>query len=113
MINAHKICLKIGPQVIFEDISFTFDAYDRVGLVGRNGSGKSTLLKMIAGQQQLDGGAIGLVRGKKLAYLPQEVVMQSNKSVLDETCTTFEHLVLLQEEQRALEQQLHEHSDNH
>lgn len=113
MINAHKICLKLGPQVIFEDVSFSFDNYDRVGLVGRNGSGKSTLLKMIAGEQELDGGTIGLVRGKKLAYLPQEVVMQSDKSILDETCTTFEHLATLQEEQRSLEKKLHEQSDNH
>lgn len=113
IINAHKVCLKIGPQVIFEDLSFNFDSYDRVGLVGRNGSGKSTLLKMIAGQQALDGGTIGLARGKKIAYLPQEVVMQSNKSVIDETCTTFAHLAVLQEEQRELEKQLHERSDDH
>lgn len=112
IINAHKVCLKIGPQVIFEDLSFNFDSYDRVGLVGRNGSGKSTLLKMIAGQQALDGGTIGLARGKKIAYLPQEVVMQSEKSVIDETCTVFEHLSSLKEEQRELEKQLHERSDD-
>jgi len=47
MINAYKLHLEMGGQVIFDDVSFTFDNTQRIGLVGRNGSGKSTLLKLL------------------------------------------------------------------
>lgn len=39
-------------RTILDDLNFTFEAGDRVGVVGRNGSGKSTLLKLLVGAYQ-------------------------------------------------------------
>lgn len=39
-------------RTILDDISFSFQAGDRIGVVGRNGSGKSTLLKLLVGAYQ-------------------------------------------------------------
>ena len=39
-------------EPLFQNISFTVDAGEKVALVGNNGSGKSTFLKIIAGQLQ-------------------------------------------------------------
>lgn len=103
MINLYNICLEFGGQKIFNNISASLAAKDRVGLVGRNGSGKSTLLKIVAGQQQVDGGSVALVKNKKIAYLPQEVVLQSDKTILRETCAAFEGLMELLHEQSELE----------
>lgn len=103
MINVHNITLDFAGQKIFDALSFTCDAQDRIGLVGRNGSGKSTLLKVIAGQQDLTDGSVSIIKNKKLAYLPQEVVLFSDKSILDETCTAFEEINKLQQEQANLE----------
>ena len=75
MINGYNVCLEMVEQVIFDDISFVFDADQRIGLVGRNGSGKSTLLKVIAGKQQLDKGSVAIQKGKTIAYLSQDVVL--------------------------------------
>jgi len=93
-------------QVIFDDISFVFDQNQRIGLVGRNGSGKSTLLKAIAGKQQLDKGAIAIQKGKTIAYLSQDVVLQSDKSIVEETYTAFADIAALVEEQQKIESQL-------
>lgn len=106
MINGYNVCLEMIEQVIFDDISFVFDQSQRIGLVGRNGSGKSTLLKVIAGQQQLDSGAVAIQKGKTIAYLSQDVVLQSDKSIVEETYTSFAHIAALLEEQRAIEAQL-------
>jgi ATP-binding cassette subfamily F protein 3 len=106
MINGYNVCLEMIDQVIFDDISFVFDHDQRIALVGRNGSGKSTLLKVIAGQQQLDKGSVAIQKGKTIAYLSQEVVLQSDKSIVEETYTAFAHVAQLLEEQKAIEAQL-------
>ncbi|MDQ3930101.1 MAG: ATP-binding cassette domain-containing protein, partial [Chloroflexota bacterium] len=57
---------------IFEDVSFTLNAGEKVALVGPNGVGKSTLLKVIAGLEKPGGGSVVKAKGVKLVYLPQE-----------------------------------------
>jgi ATP-binding cassette, subfamily F, member 3 len=106
MINGYNICLEMIDQVIFDDVSFVFDQNQRIGLVGRNGSGKSTLLKVIAGKQQIDSGSVGIQKGKTIAYLSQDVVLQSDKSIADETYTAFAYITDLLNEQKELEEQL-------
>jgi len=106
MINGYNISLEMINQVIFDDISFVFDHNQRVGLVGRNGSGKSTLLKVIAGKQQIDSGSVSIQKGKTIAYLSQDVVLQSDKSIVEETYMAFAHVADLLEEQKDIEAQL-------
>jgi len=106
MINGYNICLEMIQQVIFDDISFSFDQNQRVGLIGRNGSGKSTLLKTISGEQKLDSGSISITRGKTIAYLSQDVVLQSDKSIIEETYTAFSDITALLNEQKELEVKL-------
>lgn len=46
-----------------DDVSFTVEQGEAIGLMGLNGSGKSTLLKMINGVMKPDGGTV-LTRGR-------------------------------------------------
>lgn len=112
MINGYNVCLEMIQQVIFDDISFVFDQNQRIGLVGRNGSGKSTLLKVIGGQQQLDKGSVSIQKGKSIAYLSQDVVLTSDKSIVEETYTSFSHIATLLDEQKAIEAQLDTNPDD-
>ncbi len=106
MIYAKNVTLTFGTQPIFNNISFTVDASQRVGLVGRNGSGKSTLLKAIHHPQMLDSGAITILSNKKIAYMPQEVVLDSDKSILDEALSVFTEIAALQLEAEILEKKI-------
>jgi len=103
MIYIKNLELQFGNQVVFDEINCTINKSDRVGLVGRNGTGKSTLLKIIAGDMGTDGGEIDIQRGSKIAYMPQEVVIASDKSVVDETLATFQYLYDMSQEKIALE----------
>lgn len=91
MIKLNGITLFYGSQPIFDNITCSLSPHARIGLVGRNGSGKSTLLKALAGDLILDDGTIH-VGSMKIAYLPQDIVMTSQKTILDEAAAAFEHL---------------------
>lgn len=107
MIQIKNLHLQFGDQVVFDNIDCTINTQDRIGLVGRNGTGKSTLLKIIANQMQADSGNIKIQNRARIAYMPQEVVIVSTKSVLDETLTTFQKLFDLDQEKQQLESFVH------
>lgn len=111
MIHVKNLSLAYGDQVIFDNISFTLDEQDRVGLVGRNGTGKSTLFKMLTGLETADSGTISVTGNKTIAYMPQEVVLASNKSILDETVSAIKPLARLQETIAKLEALIKESGD--
>ena len=49
---------KQGWHSVLNDVSFSIEQSDRIGVVGRNGAGKSTLLRMIGGSELPDRGLI-------------------------------------------------------
>lgn len=106
MIQLQKIKLAYGEQTVFDDISLLIHQTDRIGLVGRNGAGKTTFLRAILEPKLLDSGTVTIQKGKKVAYLPQEVVLNSSLSILDETFASFTELQQLQQLANTLEQQL-------
>lgn len=56
-------------------------------------------------------GPISITRGKTIAYLSQDVVLQSDKSVIEEAYTAFSHVDVLLKEQMDLESQLETSED--
>jgi ATP-binding cassette subfamily F protein 3 len=92
MIQAQNLCLSFGNQTIFDHISFIIQTHQRIGLVGANGTGKSTLLKALTGKQLLDSGTVSISKQCKVAYMPQEMVLQSEKTVYEEALSTFQEL---------------------
>ena len=103
MIKANKITLSFLEQKIFDNISFNINSSERIGLVGRNGSGKSTLFNIIQKTQLLDSGTICIEKNKKIAYVPQDIVLNSSRSVFDETFLAFEDIFKLEEEKKRLD----------
>ena len=58
LVSAHELKKTYGARPLFEGITFSIEAGERIGLIGPNGAGKSTLLKIIAGQNQPDEGTL-------------------------------------------------------
>jgi len=115
MIVAHELCLDLGHKTILDNASFFIGESQKIGFVGKNGAGKSTVLKVIAGQLSLDSGTVSIERGKKIAYLPQEVVFFSEKNIFDEAFSAFADVIAMQQEREDLEHHFataaHEHID--
>ncbi len=92
MILINGLSLRYGSQDIFDNVSFTLRSGMSLGLVGRNGAGKSTLLRILAGYEQPDSGSVSIDKGARLAYLPQEVTLMSEKTVFEEAFSVFNEL---------------------
>ncbi len=72
MLTVQQISKAFGIETILNEVSFTLNGHDRLGLVGPNGSGKTTLLRILAGQERPDAGVVRFnPPALRLGYLPQ------------------------------------------
>jgi len=98
-------------QVLFEGLDWTIHRGEKVGLVGPNGSGKTTLFRLILGQIAPQIGTISRTRDLRIAYLPQEPMLDSSNTLLAEVSTTFDHLQELERRLGDVAQGLADHHD--
>ena len=68
---------------ILKNINLSFDYGAKIGIIGLNGSGKSTLLKIIAGIDKSFQGDIFSSKEFTIGYLPQEPILDKNKTVIE------------------------------
>lgn len=64
-------------RTIFDDVSATFNDFDKVAIVGDNGSGKTTLLKLLAGDLLPDSGNVGK---NASVYMLNQINVSDSKS---------------------------------
>jgi branched-chain amino acid transport system ATP-binding protein len=68
LLEISKVSKAFGGLQVLEDVSFSLDKGEILGLIGPNGAGKSTLFNVITGVYHPDTGSI-LFRGKSLVGL--------------------------------------------
>lgn len=110
MIQLNDLTLFFGPQAVFNHISYNIDTEHKIGLVGRNGAGKSTLLNAIAGFQKMDDGTISIASSTTLAYMKQDVVLTSSRTILMEVLSARPVLATLLDELAVLEPKVEKNS---
>lgn len=69
MLAAAEIAAGNHEGLLFQDLSFTVQPGDRVGIVGPNGAGKSTLLQVLSGVRHPEEGQV--VTDTTVGFLPQ------------------------------------------
>lgn len=92
VIEVTGVSVHRGASPVLEDISFSLDARQFLGVVGPNGAGKTTLLRAIlglvptsAGRIEVLGAAAASERAQAIGYVPQQVAIDERfpASVLD------------------------------
>ena len=75
--------LAFGHVALLDGASFSLEAGERLGLIGRNGAGKSSLLKIVAGLEKPDDGLLQVTQGLRIRYVPQEPAFDEAASVFE------------------------------
>lgn len=86
MISIEHLSIEFSSRPILDDISFLINKKDRIALVGKNGAGKTTLLRLIAGEYSPTAGTIARDGELRIGYLPQVMLFQDNRCLMDEVC---------------------------
>jgi ATP-binding cassette subfamily F protein 3 len=84
-----------GGDVLFEDLTFSLAAGDRLALVAPNGSGKTTLLRLLSRDLEPDAGSVVLRRDATLGYYRQSHEISADGDVLGAFLSGFHEVVEL------------------
>jgi ATP-binding cassette subfamily F protein 3 len=71
-ISFSDIRKSFGTDVVLDGVSFSAEAGDKVGIIGRNGAGKSTLLRILTGEEEADSGNVFFGKDLRVGFLKQE-----------------------------------------
>lgn len=85
LLQVENLTKSFGVNSLFDDINFTINEGEKVGLIAKNGTGKSTLLSIIAGDDTPDDGKLIFKNDVSIGYLKQLPQFEPHLSVMD-TC---------------------------
>lgn len=85
LLQVENLTKSFGVNSLFDDINFTINEGDKVGLIAKNGTGKSALLSIIAGDDTPDDGKLIFKNDVTIGYLKQLPQFEPHLSVMD-TC---------------------------
>lgn len=112
VLSCNNLNKSFGIDTVLENISFTVNEGDKVGIIGVNGTGKTTLFKVLSGIYGYDSGDIYLGKGVEIGYLEQNTNFQSDKTIYEEVLEVFSDLMEMEKYIRDLEIKISEESSN-
>lgn len=93
VISVSRLTLNYGMRTVLENISFSLNENDRLGIVGVNGCGKTSLFRLILGEEIPDSGEVFIAKGKSIGVLAQDSAFRLPKGI-DENITPKEFMYL-------------------
>lgn len=111
VLSTKEIHKTFGIDIILENITFSVNDGDKIGLIGPNGAGKSTLFKILMGVMEYDSGELFIDKNKNLGYLSQHLSLDSNNTIYGEMLKVFEDIINLENKMRDLEVKMNEPYD--
>ncbi len=109
--SLNHVDLGFGPQEVLKDVTWAIQEGECWGVIGRNGAGKSTVFKLLLGQLEADSGTVvrpTKERGIRMGHYAQDLVPDTQGSVLEEALAAFGDVEKLQHEMRELEHRMGE-----
>ena len=106
MIDLINISLQFSGKYLFKDVNYKISSGDKISLVGANGTGKSSLLKILDGKLEPESGQIQRQKRISIGYLPQENVIHSGKTLLEEASSALSDILTLKNKETEITKSL-------
>ena len=97
VLSCNNVSKAFVVENIIENISFTINDNEKIGLIGLNGAGKTTLFNILTNSIEPDSGEVYVAKGKKIGYLRQNTVLESTMSIMDEMLLIFDEVIKMEE----------------
>lgn len=82
MLAVHHLAKSFGLDPLFQNVNFTIQPGERLGLVGVNGCGKTTLMRILAGLERPDSGSVAYTPAQvRVGYLPQGYEFNGDETI--------------------------------
>ena len=71
ILSIGSVSKSFGENTLFQNVSFSLEAKDKVGFIGSNGAGKTTLFKILTGSETPDSGTVSKSQQLSIGYMEQ------------------------------------------
>ena len=105
LLSADNLSFGFNGGSLLENLCFSLNEGDRVGLIGANGEGKTTLIRLILGELEAEGGTLFRKNGIRIGYLAQNGGYDSYNTVFEEMREIFKEDIRAMETLRETEKQ--------
>ena len=89
LLSADNLSFGFNGGSLLENLCFSLNEGDRVGLIGANGEGKTTLIRLILGELEPESGTLFRKNGIRIGYLAQTGGYDSFNTVFEEMREIF------------------------
>ena len=116
LLSADNLQFGFNGGSLLENISFSLNEGDRVGLIGGNGEGKTTLIRLVLGELECESGTLFRKNGIRIGYLAQNGGYDSTNTVFEEMREIFTADIKAIDALREIEEKISktdEHSDEY
>ena len=110
LIDISNITKFFGANPALENVTFSVEEGDRIGIVGRNGSGKSTILSLIIGSEIADEGEISISAKINIGFLAQNNGLCEENRIIDEMRSVFSDVLECEKKMHTLREKMDENS---
>ncbi len=113
ILSASDISLRFGATTILENISFSINEADRLGIIGVNGAGKTSLFRVITGEYTPDSGAIFISKDKTVGVLNQNIPMEQmrEEKVIEHMFLAYPTLMKMEQRMNCIYEELTHRTD--
>lgn len=106
LLSVEKLNFGYAGESLLQEITFSLNETDRIGVVGGNGEGKTTLIRLLLGELMADSGNFFRKSGLKIGYLPQNGGYDSAATVYEEMRGVFNEDIRLLDTLHTLENEI-------
>ncbi|MCH4072880.1 ribosomal protection-like ABC-F family protein [Pseudoramibacter sp.] len=103
LLNVDHVSFSYGDQQIFQNLTFSIQEHQKLGLIGKNGAGKTTLFNLMTGELLPDNGAVHRNTSIQIGYLKQEQTFESDLSLHDVFLSFFLPLIEIENKMKKIQ----------